>query len=88
MTEWLEQTLQPRGRDADAGVPHSELQAGVTVLRQPVNGDLNFTALTLFNDEPVTNETVTVTLPLRNLGQTAAGAHSVALCAPWAASVP
>ncbi|CAG1005025.1 partial Protease 1, partial [Anaerolineae bacterium] len=68
--------VDPYNRIAEADENNNTVATTLTIRTQP---DLNFAALTLFNDEPVTSELVTVTLPLHNLGQTAAGAHSVAL---------
>ncbi|CAG0975137.1 Protease 1 [Anaerolineae bacterium] len=68
--------IDPYNRVAETDENNNTVTTTLTIRTRP---DLNFAALTLFNDEPVTNETVTVTLPLHNLGQTAAGAYSVAL---------
>ncbi len=48
----------------------------LTILTRP---DMRITQIALSDDEPVVGETVTVTLTLRNNGQTTAGAETVAL---------
>ncbi|MBU1750130.1 MAG: hypothetical protein KKA73_20795, partial [Chloroflexi bacterium] len=66
----------PYNRLAETNEGNNQATASLTVLTRP---DLRVTAITLSDDEPVVSEIVTVTLTLRNAGQTTAGSQTVAL---------
>ena len=68
--------VDPYNRVAETNESNNTVTTTLTIRTRP---DLSFASFDLFNDEPVTNEPVTVTLTLRNLGQTNAGAQNVAL---------
>ena len=68
--------VDPYNRVAETNETNNEASANLTILTRP---DLQTTQVTLSNPEPVTNETVNVTLSVRNAGQTAAGSQTVAL---------
>ena len=68
--------VDPYNRVAETNESNNTVTTTLTIRTRP---DLNFASLDLSDEEPVVTETVVVTLPLRNFGQTAAGAQSVAL---------
>jgi len=68
--------VDPYNRVAEISETNNAATATLTIRTRP---DLQVTGIALSNDEPVAGETVTVTLTLRNNGQTTAGAQTVAL---------
>jgi len=69
-------TIDPFNRVAESSETNNQATASVTIKTRP---DLQFTDFQLSDPEPVAGETVTVTLPLRNNGQTTAGEGTVTL---------
>ena len=63
-------------RSAETNENNNQATASLTIKTRP---DLQVTALALSDDEPVTGQPVTVRVTLRNAGQTAAGASTLAL---------
>lgn len=68
--------IDPYNRLAETNENNNEATANLTILTRP---DLQTTQLALSNPEPVTDETVDVTLSVHNAGQTTAGEQVVAL---------
>ena len=68
--------VDPYSRVYEGDEANNETVADLTILTRP---DLNFSALTLSDDEPVVGEEVTVTLALHNAGQATAGGNVTAL---------
>ncbi|MCD6291573.1 MAG: hypothetical protein J7M34_13825, partial [Anaerolineae bacterium] len=68
--------VDPYNRIAETDEANNEATAQLTIRTRP---DLRIPAVALSDDEPMAGETVTVTVTLRNAGQTAAGAQTVAL---------
>lgn len=68
--------VDPYNRVAETDEDNNEATASLTIRTRP---DLQVIGITLSNPEPVAGETVTVTLTLRNHGQTTASAQTVAL---------
>ena len=68
--------VDPFDRLAETDETNNVARANLTILTRP---DLLISNLQLSNPEPVVGEPVTVTLTLRNRGQTTAGAQTVAL---------
>lgn len=68
--------VDPYNRLAETDEEDNQATASLTIRTRP---DLQVTQIALSDDEPMAGETVTVTLTLRNHGQTAAGAQTVAL---------
>jgi PKD repeat protein len=66
----------PYNRLAETSESNNVATATLTIRTRP---DLQVTGIVLSNDEPVAGETVTVTLTLRNNGQTTAGTQTVVL---------
>jgi hypothetical protein len=66
----------PFNRVAETNENNNAAVASLTIRTRP---DLLVTTIALSDDEPVTGEPVTVTLTLRNTGQTAASASTLAL---------
>ena len=68
--------VDPYNRVSETSETNNQATTSLTIKTRP---DLHVTAITLSDDEPVVGQAVTVTLPLRNDGQTAAGAFTVDL---------
>ncbi len=68
--------LDPFNRVLETNETNNVASKTVRVLTRP---DLKVMRITLSNPEPVTGEVVTVAAVLRNVGQSAAGAHAVSL---------
>ncbi|MCX7854098.1 MAG: hypothetical protein N2383_15125, partial [Caldilineales bacterium] len=68
--------LDPFNRVAETNEANNQATANITIRTRP---DLQVTGITLSDGEPLAGETVTVTLTLRNHGQTATAAQTVAL---------
>ncbi|MBX2998770.1 MAG: hypothetical protein KF893_09700 [Caldilineaceae bacterium] len=68
--------VDPYNRIAENTKTNNSTATPITILTRP---DLAFTNVTLSNPEPTAGETVTLTVNLKNHGQTATGAHRLAL---------
>ncbi len=68
--------VDPFNRIAESDEGNNQATANLTIKTRP---DIQFTDFQLSDPEPVAGEAVTVTLALRNNGQTAAGDQTVAL---------
>lgn len=69
-------TLDPYNRVSETSKINNVVSTTVNILSRPL---LDVVSLTLSDDEPVVGEPVTVTLSVRNLGQTAAVSQTTAL---------
>ncbi|MBI1801735.1 MAG: hypothetical protein HYR71_08925 [Chloroflexi bacterium] len=72
----LRAVVDPYNRVAETSEANNQVSGALTVLTRP---DLQVTALTLSDPEPVVSETVTATLVVRNFGQTTAPGSVLAL---------